>query len=74
MPQLKSAYDQALAQLSGPGAPFETARQTLAGVEYTVCTQALPDLRAVFAAAAEFGDKEFLIYEGERWTFARMLQ
>jgi acyl-CoA synthetase (AMP-forming)/AMP-acid ligase II len=74
MPELKSAYDQAIAQLSGPGAPFETARETINGVEYTVCTQALPNLRAVFAQAAEFGDKEFLIYEGERWTFDDMLQ
>ncbi|MCZ6829769.1 MAG: class I adenylate-forming enzyme family protein [Gammaproteobacteria bacterium] len=74
MPQLKSAYDEAMAQLSGPGAPFETTRETIAGIEYTVCTQAQPDLRALYTAAAEFGDKEFLIYEGERWTFARMLQ
>lgn len=74
MPHLKSAYDEALAQLSGPGAPFATARQTIAGVEYTVCTSAAANLSAVFAAAAEFGAKEFLIYEGERWTFQGMLQ
>jgi long-chain acyl-CoA synthetase len=74
MRELKTAYDQALAQLSGPGAPFETARKTVAGIEYTVCTRAAADLREIYAAAAEFSDKEFLIYEGERWTFAQLLQ
>lgn len=72
--EFKAAYDQAVAQLSAPGAPFETERRLIAGIEYTVCTQGPPDLRAVFNAAADYGDGECLIYEGERWTYNHLLQ
>ena len=30
-------------------------------------------MRELFAPAYQHGDKEFVVYEGERWSFARLL-
>lgn len=74
MAHLKSQYDQAIEQLTLAGAPFETGQQRIDGVDYTVFTQAPGDLNAIYSTVAEHGDKEFLIYEGERWSFTQLLQ
>ena len=74
MGQLKQAFDRALAQLTGPGAPFETVREAYHGVSYNVIKTAPATLLDVWAQAATHGDKEFLVYEGERWSHARLLQ
>ncbi len=74
MPELKAAYDEAIAQLTGAGSPFSISQRSIDGVEYKMYDSAPASLLDVFEAAAVHGDREFLVYEGERFTFQGMLQ
>jgi long-chain acyl-CoA synthetase len=42
----------------------------ISGVPWRVYRNGLPSLRAVFKSTASFGDRQFLVYENERWTYA----
>jgi acyl-CoA synthetase (AMP-forming)/AMP-acid ligase II len=72
MAELKAAYDQAIAQLTAAGGPFETARRCINGIDYSVYVNAPANLREVFESGAAHGDREFLVYEGEHWSFKAM--
>ncbi|MCX2981087.1 hypothetical protein EYC98_09445 [Halieaceae bacterium IMCC14734] len=74
MSDYKRAFDEALAQLTAAGSPFATQSITRHGVDYVEFAEAPATMLEVFTAAAVHGDKEFVIYEGERWTFTQMLQ
>jgi long-chain acyl-CoA synthetase len=65
-----TSYQEAAAQLTAPGARFETERITVGGVELTAFKNAPPSLRELFATARTRGDQTFLVYEDERWSFA----
>lgn len=64
-----SEFNQAIAQLCGPGAPFEIADQTINGVDYRVFKQAPASLRELLDAGRQHGDQSFVLYEGENWSF-----
>jgi long-chain acyl-CoA synthetase len=64
-------WDQAIGALTSPGQQFELMKATVNGVEVDVFKNAPPHLGLVFAAARQHGDKTFLVYEGERWTFTQ---
>ena len=64
-------YDEAVAELTKPGAAFQTATTAIGGVEYTIFENVPPTLRDLFAGARLRGDKTFLVYEDERWTLRR---
>ncbi len=74
MPNLKAAYDRALEQLTAPGAPFAVSRRRLNGVDYTLFDSAPANITEVYAQAAEHAGQEFLVYEGERYSFGDLLQ
>lgn len=74
MPQLKRAFDEAVAQLTAAGSPFATTTVTRNGVDYVAFENAPRTMLDIFTAAQAHADKEFLVYEGERWTFAHLLQ
>lgn len=63
--------DQVKAALCAPGMPFEMETTEIEGVPTRVWKNALPNL-AVLAehANAAFGDREFVVYEDERVTYA----
>jgi long-chain acyl-CoA synthetase len=61
---------QADARLIGSGLPFEIETVDIAGVPTRAWKNAPPSLRAIFEASAEYGDREALIYEDERWSYA----
>lgn len=67
------AHNEAVAQLTADGSDFELCPLVIEGVEYTAYKHAPASLRAVYAAAAAHGDKEFVVYEDERWTFSDVL-
>jgi acyl-CoA synthetase (AMP-forming)/AMP-acid ligase II len=73
MQQHKDAYDSAVGQLTAPGAPFEIEHRTIDSIDYRVYVNALENLPALYSLAAEFGDRDFLVYEGERWSFSRVI-
>ncbi len=44
------------------------------GVPWRVYANAAPSLRGVLESTATHGDREFLVYESERWTYAEHLE
>ncbi|WP_293473169.1 class I adenylate-forming enzyme family protein, partial [Phenylobacterium sp.] len=64
------SIDEAHARLTAPGAPFEIEEKTIRGVLTRTWKNAPPTLRDVFVNGQRFGDREFLVYEGDRATFA----
>jgi long-chain acyl-CoA synthetase len=67
-------WNEAVAAVTGPGAPFETVETELAGQRVRVFKNGPPSLRALFETARGRGDAPFLVYEDERWSFADTLR
>jgi acyl-CoA synthetase (AMP-forming)/AMP-acid ligase II len=69
MDESKLAFDQSVAALTEAGRDFELIQHSIDNVEYTVYKNAPKTLQEVYFAAAAHGESEFIIYQGERWTF-----
>jgi long-chain acyl-CoA synthetase len=61
---------EAHAKLMAPGAPFEIAEKVIRGVPTRIWKNAPPTLRDVFLNGQRFADREFLVYEDDRATYA----
>ncbi len=61
---------EATASLTAPGQMFEMEEIEIRGVRTRVWKQAPPSLRSVLEISAMHGDKDFIVYEDERMTFA----
>lgn len=59
------------AQLTGPGAPFELVDVEMHGRRVKAFRSAFASMPALLESGRAHGDKEFIVYEGDRWTFAR---
>jgi len=70
---IKQQFDAAYAQITAPGAPFEILTQDIGGRALRVFRNAPRNMRELFAPAYQFGDREFVVFEDERWSFARLL-
>jgi len=70
MTDIKQAFEAVTAQLTSPGAPWEVRRDE-DGVAYY--PQAPANLVQALAVARQHGDREFLVYEGERRSFNRLM-
>jgi long-chain acyl-CoA synthetase len=57
--------------LTGPGGPFEIVEVEIRGVATRVWKTAPPSLRAVWEASRAHGDRDFLVYDDERYSYAR---
>ena len=62
--------EQALRILTGPDAQFEIVDAQVLGYRLPVYKNAVANLREVLIASRLHGDREFLVYEQERLTFA----
>jgi long-chain acyl-CoA synthetase len=62
------SYDQAYAQVTGPGQLFELTEESVNGINHRLFKNAPLTLGQVFAGARGDGST-FLVYEDERWTF-----
>jgi long-chain acyl-CoA synthetase len=62
--------DQAWAELTGPGAPFEVVEVDVRGVPTKTFKNAPPNVRALWLSTAAFGDRDYLVYQDERITYA----
>lgn len=58
---------------SGSGTPFELMEAEIGGVKMDVFKHSPPNLAVVLQNARTFGDATFIIYEGEKWTFAQTM-
>jgi acyl-CoA synthetase (AMP-forming)/AMP-acid ligase II len=70
MSQIKQEFDRAMAQLTAADAPYELAGDARNGRYYT---RAPANLAEAFSVARQHGDREFLIYEGERRSFNQLM-
>lgn len=68
--EIKQEFDSALAQITGVGAPYELGGDAQTGYFYV---NAPSTVREIVAPAREHGDREFLIYEGERRSFNQVM-
>ncbi|CAA0119160.1 Long-chain-fatty-acid--CoA ligase FadD13 [BD1-7 clade bacterium] len=69
MSEIRTKIDESAKQLTGEGSPWETTRDSIDGIEYTLYKNAPQSLKELIDAGRAHGDNEFLIYEGERLTF-----
>ena len=68
-----SIYDElrgVWAELTAPGAPFEVAEIDVRGTAVKAYVAAPPSLRDIWLASAPFAERDYLVYEGERLTYA----
>ena len=63
-------FQQAWDELTAPGAQFATTTVDVRGVPIKVFESALPSMRTVWELARGYGDREYVVYEDERYTFA----
>jgi long-chain acyl-CoA synthetase len=63
--------DPTTKELTAPGQILELVTQEIGGVTHRVWKNAPPSLRAILELSRAHGDKEFIVYEDERWTFER---
>ena len=70
MSELSREFTTAIAQLTAAGAPFELAGDATSGRFYANAPATLPDALGV---ARQHGEREFLVYEGERRTFNQLM-
>ncbi|MHB1711451.1 MAG: AMP-binding protein, partial [Acidimicrobiales bacterium] len=64
------SFAEAVAALTAPGQMFEMEEVAIRGIPTRTWKSAPPSLRAVLELSAHHGEKDFLVYEDERVTFA----
>ncbi|MFT6285926.1 MAG: long-chain acyl-CoA synthetase [Halieaceae bacterium] len=69
MSALKEHYQSAISELTKPGAPFETVRHDLGGIEYSVYLNAPKTFIELLDKGRTYGDQEFLVFQNERLSF-----
>ncbi|HEX5378337.1 MAG TPA: class I adenylate-forming enzyme family protein [Phenylobacterium sp.] len=63
------SIDEAHAILTAPGARFEIEEMPIRGIMTRTWKNAPPTLRDIFLNGRAFGEREFLVYEGDRATY-----
>ena len=61
---------EAHAALTAPGAPFEMEDAVIRGLTYRVWKSTPRNLRVVFDEMRAHGDRDYVVYEGDRLTYA----
>jgi long-chain acyl-CoA synthetase len=68
------SFDEAIAALTtAPGSPFEIVEREIDGRTLKVFANLPASLREAFAATRLHGDRTFLVYEDETWSFAETM-
>lgn len=61
---------QVWAELTAEGAPFEVKEVEVRGHNIKTYVQAPPTLREIWLSSMQFGERDYLVYNDERWTYA----
>lgn len=72
--QLQAQLQAVSAQLTAPGAPFELADIPIGDQSYRIYKNAPSTLAALIEQGRGFGDKEFLVWQDMRWTYAEFFR
>ena len=67
-----SHYADARRELESEGSPFAITTTTVRGVPLRTFVSAPATMRQIWELSAGHGDKEYLVYEDERYTFAEI--
>ena len=59
-------------ELTSPGAPFAMTDITVGGISMKGFVAAPPNMRSVWEIATAYGDKDYIVYEDERYTYAQI--
>jgi long-chain acyl-CoA synthetase len=68
------SWNDAITAAHAPGGMFELVDAEVRGVNMKVFKHAPANLAQIFGLARGHGDKDFMVYEGERWSFATTFQ
>ena len=60
-----------IAKLTAPGGGFDIEERVVNGVPWRVFSTLPSTLREILELSKGFGERDFLVYEDDRWTFAR---
>jgi long-chain acyl-CoA synthetase len=71
---MEMSYSEAVEAATGPGQTFELEEIDVLGVPTQVFKNAPATLRDFVASARTRGDRDFLVYEDERWSFDLVMQ
>ena len=69
---LRPELANAIAEVTAPGKPFETRLETIRGVDFTIFANAPTNLRDLYAHALNHAQKDFYVYQDERYSFQAM--
>jgi long-chain acyl-CoA synthetase len=69
-----TSYAEAIAQITGPGGPYEITEAVIRGERLRVFKNTPPSLRSLFDLGRARGDKTFLVYEDETWSWAETMR
>jgi long-chain acyl-CoA synthetase len=67
-------YEEAIAQITGPGSPFEITESVIRGERLRVFKNTPPSLRTLFDLGRARGEQTFLVYEDESWSWAETMR
>lgn len=67
----ESARAEIIARLTAPGGGFDLEERVIRGIPWRVFSTLPSTLREIVERSRDFGDREFLVYDDDRWTFAR---
>ena len=62
-------YLAARSEITGPGSPFAVTTEVVRGVALKSFAAAPPNMRSMWEMSAGHGDKDYLVYEDERFTY-----
>jgi len=72
--ELDGSIDDMIATMSAPGTDFAVTNKEIEGVSYQVFEKRESSLRGVYASCSMHGAADFMVYEGERYSFAEGVQ
>ena len=65
----RAGIEAAVRAATAPGEPFETAVRRVNGVDYTTFVNAPEHLRDLYAQGLRYADRDFYVYQEERYSF-----
>lgn len=67
-------YLAAREELAAPGSPFATTFTEVRGAQLKTFVSAPPTMRAIWESTIVHGDKDYVVYEDERYSYAQIHQ
>ena len=66
---VQGGLDAAIAAVTASGQPYATETRTVDGVDFVVFSNAPNNLRDLYEQGLQHSDRDFFVYQGERFTY-----